>query len=672
MYPVSNAFMAAVESNARKYYWHGTIDTIGGRHYTFTEDDIVKGSGYITRQCCGSNEIELGTVYSAEMGITLFSDIDRYTLEDAVVKLYFTLELADGSEETIPMGIFEVSEANRKINCLELKGYDYMLRFEKSFSITDSSGTAYHYLTTACAACDVEFAHTKAQVDALPNGTMTLGVYTDNDIETYRDLLYYTSQVLGCLCQINREGKLELIYYGDEPVADIPTRHRYTSSYSDFVTRYTAVSSTNMVSETSEYYALEVDDGLTMNLGVNPLLQFGLKSTREKLLRNVLNCLAKINYVPFDSTTIGNPAFDPGDIVTCSGGHADSSKISCITSITYNIGGKHNLKCVGKNPRLAHAKSKNEKNIMGLLNQVEAGKTVVYSFMNASPLTIGNAPTEILDITFVAKEETSASFFAEILLTITAPEVIRTLEGTTTTTDAEGNEVTSAVSFSLTEKQMPNLKVIYELNDEEVETFYPTQTCVDGKMILTLFFPIPRVIANSENTITVLLEMDSGSASIGASQIRATVSGQGLAAGVADWNGRIKLEEVFSPFGVSFFTATLKGMADSVVPTQPDIMRLDYITAFPYLSATFTPMEIVSINERVTVDEVVKTFTVDKEFLPAYNEEFVNLTYLGVFSRITSYTVESEVAEISSGSLEHLFVDTSRYESVTSLGVRKC
>lgn len=671
MYPVSEAFMAAVESNSRKYRWHGTIDTVAGKHYTFTEKDIVKGSGYITRQCCGSNEIELGTVYSAEMGITLFSDIDRYTLEDAIVKLYFTLVLADGTEETVPMGVFEVSEANRKINCLELKGYDYMLRFEKAFSITDSSGTAYHYLTTACAACDVEFAHTKAQIDAMPNGTMTLGVYTDNDIETYRDLLYYTAQVLGCFCQINREGKLELVYYGSDPVADLPTRHRFDSSYSDFVTRYTAVSSTNMVSETSEYYALEVDDGLTMNLGVNPLLQFGLKSTREKLLRNVLNCLAKINYVPFDSNTIGNPAFNPGDVITCSGGHADSSKISCITSITYNIGGKHSLKCVGKNPRLAHAKSKNDKNIMGLLNQVEAGKTVVYSFMNASPITIGNSPTEILDITFVAKEETSASFLAEILLTINAPDVVRVLEGTTTTTDANGNEVTSSLSFSVTEKGTPNLKVIYELNDDEVGTFYPTQTCLDGKMILTLFFPIPRVIANSENTIAVLLEMDSGSATIGETQIRATVSGQGLAAGVADWNGRIKLEEVFTPFSASFFTATVKGMTDTVEPTKPDIMNMGYVTTFPYVTAAFPPMEIISINERVTVDEVVKTFTVDKTFLPVYNEEFVKLTYAGVFTRITSYTVESEATEISSGSLEHLFVDTSRYESVTSLGVSK-
>lgn len=32
-------------------------------------------------------EIELGTVYSAEMGIALFSDIDRYTLEDTIATL---------------------------------------------------------------------------------------------------------------------------------------------------------------------------------------------------------------------------------------------------------------------------------------------------------------------------------------------------------------------------------------------------------------------------------------------------------------------------------------------------------------------------------------------------------------------------------------------------------
>ena len=109
-----------------------------------------------------------------------------------------------------------------------------------------------------------------------------------------------------------------------------------------------------------------------MNLGVNPLLQFGLKETREMLCRNILADLSVIRYVPFDSDTIGNPALDPGDVLTFAGGQADEGQITCITSIRQKIGGKQSLKCVGKNPRLAQAKSRNDKNISGLLNQIEA------------------------------------------------------------------------------------------------------------------------------------------------------------------------------------------------------------------------------------------------------------------------------------------------------------
>lgn len=130
MYPVSEAFLQAVQENTRRYYWTGRITTTKGATYEFGADDIVKGSGYISSQCCSSTEIELGTVYAAEMGITLLSDIDRYTLEDALVELFFHLRLADETYEEVPMGIFEVSEANRTVKCLELKAYDYMLRFD--------------------------------------------------------------------------------------------------------------------------------------------------------------------------------------------------------------------------------------------------------------------------------------------------------------------------------------------------------------------------------------------------------------------------------------------------------------------------------------------------------------------------------------------------------------
>lgn len=292
--------------------------------------------------------------------------------------------------------------------------------------------------------------------------------------------------------------KLELIPYSNTPIDTITAKERFNSTYSDFVTRYTAISSTNQLKEISEYYCIEPDDGLTINLGVNPLLQFGLQSTRARILNNILNQITAVEYVPFDSTTIGNPAFDPMDVLRFSGGHADDTKVSCITSITYNINGKHTLKCVGKNPKLAAAKSKNDKNIVGLINQVETNKTVVYSFMNVSPYTIKSSPTQVLSIDFTSKESTTAMFLGEFLLNVIADEEERTLDGIATY-EEETITVSKPVQYSFTGKKIPELLVTYKVNGDTVDTFYPEKTCVDGRHILTLFYPL-----SSEELLTQL------------------------------------------------------------------------------------------------------------------------------------------------------------------------
>lgn len=62
MYPVSEAFLQAVQENTRRCYWTGKITTkAGGRVFFFRESGYCEGSGYIIAQCCGSTEIELGT-----------------------------------------------------------------------------------------------------------------------------------------------------------------------------------------------------------------------------------------------------------------------------------------------------------------------------------------------------------------------------------------------------------------------------------------------------------------------------------------------------------------------------------------------------------------------------------------------------------------------------------
>lgn len=587
MYPVSEAFLQAVKENTRRYYWTGKITTTAGAVYEFTQEDIVKGSCYLSSQCCGNSEIELGTVYAAELGISLFSEIDRYTLEDARVELLYSLLLADGSYESVPMGIFEVSEANRTAHVLELKAYDYMLRFERSFNGFETVGTAYDFMELCADACGVELAQTRAEISAMANGAELLSIYAENDIETYRDVLYFVAQVLGGFFVVNRAGRLELRKYGTEPVMEIGQEHRYSSSFSDFITRYTAVSSTNLRTQTAEYYALEEDDGLTMNLGINPLLQFGLDETREQLCRNILNGLAAVNYVPFDSDTIGNPALDLGDVLKFSGGQADETKNTCITSFQCKIGGRQSLKCVGKNPRLARAKSKNDKNISGLLNQIEAGKIGIHTFTNASAYTVAESNVRIISIEFASKEENHAQFFGQVVVDVEAAPVERqasakgtvviplpsgsAADGDTGGTGTEGSgteetgndagtdtgegsgdtEVSVEVELPVvwSEDGMAEAYVTFELNDEEILAHHPVETWHSGKHILSLYYPIEAVIPDITNTFRVYLRMEGGSAVVETGGCIASISGQAMAAAAA-WDGKINIEETAAGFMV--------------------------------------------------------------------------------------------------------------------------
>lgn len=638
MYLVSEAFLRAVKSNTRRYFWTGTIVTKAGASYEFGAKEIVKGSGYITRQCCGSTEIELGTVYAAEMGITLLSDIDRYTLEDAQVTLVFHLVLEDGSVEDVPMGIFEVSEANRLAKCLELKAYDFMLRFDKSFNGFETVGTAYDFIALCCKMCKVEFANKRADIDAMPNGSVTLSVYTENDIETCRDVLFYVAQVLGGFFVINREGKLELKKYGKDSVMKVEQRHRFSSSFSDFITRYTAVSSTNKRTQIAEYYALDPDNGLTMNLGVNPLLQFGLEETREMLCRNILTDLSVIQYVPFDSDTIGNPALDLGDVLTFAGGQADEGQITCITSIQQKIGGRQSLKCVGKNPRLAQAKSKNDKNISRLLNQIEdnvkTGKIGIHTFTNASAYTIEQMRVKLISIQFASSEENHMQFFAQIIVDVVADSVERSTEASGTVvislpsgssgtgsgdssdagTSESGGETVGdsgsdagsvsdseiSVDVSLPVKWQEDglaaCHVVFEFNDEEIVEHCPVETWHSGKHILSLYYPIEKIVANYTNTFNVYLWMENGRGVVDVGDCIASVSGQAMAAEEA-WDGKLEVEDYTERFAIGGGLA-VKGFGEALSMQMKETVKRNFDVYFaekPGIGAFGRPVEMEDV-----------------------------------------------------------------------------
>ena len=213
-------------------------------------------------------------------------------------------------------------------------------------------------------------------------------------------------------------------------------------------------------------------------------------------------------------------------MLTFSGGQTDGTQTACITSIEHRIGGRQSIRCVGKNPRLAQAKSKNDKNISGLLNQIEAGKIGIHTFTNASAYTIADSDVRIISIEFASSEETHVQFFGQVLVDVAAVQtdweasakgsivIPSNTDGTAETdgSDESSDSVTVEVELPVTwtEDGMAEVIVTFVFNDDEILLHHPVETWHSGKHILSLYYPIDNVVPNITNTFEVYLRMANG------------------------------------------------------------------------------------------------------------------------------------------------------------------
>ena len=567
MYSTSADFKTEIKKNSRSFYWTGNIILKDKKVIPFTNSDILKGSGYIHRSCSGSSELEIGTVYAAEFGISLFSNIDRYSLEDSKLELFYHQVLSDGKVETIPMGIFDVTEANRSKKILELKGYDYMLRFDKNFPITDTFGSAYDLLSLSCEKCKVKLGMSEDEIKAFANGQEALAIYKENDIETYRDFIHYIASTLGVFAQINRTGELVLMKYSEKVSTSINAKERFSSSISDFKTRYTAINSTNAKTKIAEYYSLDEDNGLTMNLGINPLMQLGLEEKRQRMCEALLNEVCKIQHTPVDMETIGDPSLDVGDRIEII--YSNETIEGLITDIEYKINGKHRIIGVGKNPYLSRAKSKNDKNITGLINQIESEKLVVHSYSNYSAINLSTTDTPIISIEFASDKETEALFNAAILLNVICDteekhkkvkrketkkvEVLNDEKKSFNPPKFEDKEVIEDLELIETVEVPTRLVVTYVFNDAKIEHHILKETYMSGEHILNLFYPLTKIKEKTMNNFSVLIRLESGKAMISKDNAIAAISGQSLGSN-EEWDGKIKVDETWNRITIGNMT----------------------------------------------------------------------------------------------------------------------
>lgn len=594
MYPVSADYLAAMKKPVQRFRMTGRMGTI-----PFTDENILKGSFTISHQCSGNEEVQIGQVYMAELNVTFMKNmhIPRYSLKDKVIRPKHGLMLPNRTYEDIPLGLFNVNEAEWTASGVVIKAYDNMIKLDKVCNINSAIGLPFALATMACDYCGLTLATTETEFSYFVNGSTILSMLTENDIETWRDFISWVAQTVGCNVMADREGNIIFKAYNQTVVDTLDTQHRFKgATFSDFVTRYTGISCVNIAERTTSYYGLEVDDGLTYNLGSNPFLQYGVEEAQAGQRRAVLTALQQINYVPFTSDLIGSPVYDLMDVFSFPGGLGDEEKLFCMTKFVFNYHGKYSMTGVGKNPALASAKSKTDKNIVGLLSQKEHEGMQFTVFTNADPVVVADGESKsVMLIRFIVEKKTHCMIEMEICL-----------DAETTEEGEEGQWIENDAVCTVT----------YYLNGEQIEQHIPVETWQDGRHILSLHYDLQAVAAQVHEW-DVWLTMAGGQVSMDKYDILGVIAGEGLA-GDSEWDGVIRADDQLHPvrFWPMFRQFTDEVELSEHIPAQASnedrLTVLNFMNMFRGIRDTLTATsDIMTFTPYVNQGKVVTSCTYD-------------------------------------------------------------
>lgn len=431
MYSASANFITAIKSNVRKMHWDGSINL----DTPLDLDDDNFFSGGITRAIAG-NGLNIGTVYASQISADLIlSGVSRYELYGKEISISSSI---DGANDNIPMGIFTISEAIQASDHISIKGYDNMTKFADvpfSASLHNAIQTPYAWLLDACNACSVALGNTSAEVQAMPNGNRVTG-FADvvTDAKTWRDVLGYMAAYLGGFAYIGRDGKLYIGHYEAISNDTIPASGRFSSGLSDFRTTYDGLYAVYKEGGVQEYVSNNNSDGLVLDIGINPFLQFSDQTNRLAALQEIINAWNNVYYVPFKATMPLMSHYDVGDVLTFTEKQASIYDYGVISEITYKFDGDMSVTCSGDNPKLTASQDRFSKTVAGLSKDYNNGQEVgtknfwLLHTENTGQLTIGSTWTQVAEIEF--KQTTDVQrlgtvFSCEAVLSATSTVEVR-------------------------------------------------------------------------------------------------------------------------------------------------------------------------------------------------------------------------------------------------------
>ena len=497
MYSVSQSYLDALDAPIQDYRLKGSVGSV-----LFSEDNII--SLTIDNQISEGSEVKIGSVYVGELN-AVFSglNIPRGTWVGKVITLAEGL-LVDPDTDTfedVPLGVFTIAEAKHTLEGIEVVAYDAMADFDKTFSIDQTNGSPYDLLSLACSECGVTLGNTQAEIESLPNGTETFYLYSENDIETWRDFVSWIAQTLASVATIDRTGKLVLRQYSTTSSMTIDEEHRFSGcAFSDFATHYTGCSVVDVEQQEVRYKSVSPDDGLTYNLGSNPFLQADDGTMQQALI----NSFSQMELVPFSAQMLGGAVYDLGDCLTFSGGVANGATCG-VMGYSYSYNGGYKVEGYGMNPALANARSKTDKEIAGITSGMDLDKPRIFAYTNSTAVTIADGD-----------EETVA------YLHVVAKKMTRFVLQLEVNHLAETTEIETASTYTNTDLSITGKVYINDV----LQDFSPVEVEQDGTQ--GYFLTFTEQVPQQGMEVRVDLACSGGSISVAIGDVQAYLMGPGF------------------------------------------------------------------------------------------------------------------------------------------------
>ena len=555
MYTTSERFKELLWTDGRESRITGEM-VLKNRTRVLINNSTIAKSPEINNQCSGDSDLILGQAYQGQLKLSIYSDIDRYTVYGAKISLSYGLKMDDGSYEDIPLGVYKVNECIRTSNdILQITALDDIDLLDVGYNNESLSGTPYKLLQSIKKLTNIELGQSENDFHDLPNGMFQFGIPANAQINTYRDVVGDLSACLGGFATINRQGNLIIKSFSSEIVESIPAEYRKKETISDFQIHYTKVSCV----KGNKYMFVGNDEGQELSLGANIFLQLGTDEFTFQVMTNILNELGGITFIPSSFDFIGDPALDVGDTLEITGYGARTSTIVPMHKTTWRWRGNHSVTAVGKNPYL-NTKSKAERQIESFKTEIKGVENVSLVMNNGSDVVVSENWKQLGSINYSTGETQNILFNGVCKMHLITSGVVR-------------------FKYAVSGNELPFI--------HEVQMGAGINTA-------TLFIPF-KASSEQLNDFVVYVASDSAEGIVDALDFRGSISGTGLIENT--WNGIIVVEDVLGR--ITIHNARVRGMSEELslsmqIPTR--------ITVEDILSRINTVgMDIKGFNERISI-----------------------------------------------------------------------